>query len=49
MTTRGLGQDEFRQIAHWMVAVLRKPDDDELIGSIAAQVREMLTAFPVPG
>jgi glycine hydroxymethyltransferase len=49
MTTRGLGQDEFRQIARWMVAVLRKPDDDDLIASIAAQVKEMLTAFPVPG
>ena len=49
MTTRGLGQEEFRQIARWMVEVLRKPDDDDLIASIAAQVKEMLTAFPVPG
>jgi glycine hydroxymethyltransferase len=49
MTTRGLGQDEFRQIARWMVEILRKPDDDDLIASIAAQVREMLTAYPVPG
>ncbi len=49
MTTRGLGQEEFRQIARWMVAVLRKPDDGELIASIAAQVKEMLAAFPVPG
>ncbi len=49
MTTRGLGQEEFRQIARWMVNILRKPDDDDLIASIAAQVKEMLTAFPVPG
>jgi glycine hydroxymethyltransferase len=49
MTTRGLGQEEFRQIARWMVDVLRKPDDEALIASIAAQVKEMLTAFPVPG
>ncbi len=49
MTTRGLGQEEFRQIARWMVAVLRQPDDEALINSIAAQVKEMLTAFPVPG
>jgi glycine hydroxymethyltransferase len=49
MTTRGLGQDEFRQIARWMVQVLQKPEDDALIASIAAQVKEMLTAFPVPG
>jgi hypothetical protein len=32
-----------------MVDVLRKPDDEALIASIAAQVKEMLTAFPVPG
>ena len=49
MTTRGLGQEEFRQIARWMVEVLRKPDDDDLIASISAQVKELLTAFPVPG
>jgi glycine hydroxymethyltransferase len=49
MTTRGLGQEEFRQIARWMVAVLRKPDDDDLIASIADQVKEMLAAYPVPG
>ena len=49
MTTRGLGQEEFRQIARWMVEVLRQPDNDDLIASIAGQVKEMLTAFPVPG
>jgi len=49
MTTRGLGQEEFRQIARWMVAILQKPDDDALIASTAAKVKEMLAAFPVPG
>ncbi len=49
MTTRGLGQEEFRQIARWMVQVLREPTNETLIASIAGQVKEMLAAFPVPG
>ncbi len=48
MTTRGLGQDEFRQIARWMVTILRNPNDEVLAATIKAQVKEMLTAFPVP-
>lgn len=48
MTTRGLGADEFRQIARWMVAVLRQPADTDLQHRIAAQVSDMLDAFPVP-
>ncbi len=48
MTTRGLGVSEFRQIARWMVAVLRQPADDDLQRRIAAQVSDMLDAFSVP-
>ncbi len=49
MTTRGLGQEEFRQIARWMVEVLRNPEDEDLIHRVQDQVKELLTAFPVPG
>ncbi len=49
MTTRGLGQEEFRQIARWMVEILRQPKDEALARSIKAQVKELLAAFPVPG
>ena len=49
MTTRGLGQEEFRQIARWMVEVLRHPEDEDLIHRVQDQVKELLTAFPVPG
>ncbi len=48
MTTRGLGEEEFRQIARWMVTILRNPTDEALAATIKAQVKEMLTAFPVP-
>ncbi len=49
MTTRGLGQEEFRQIARWMIQVLRDPENEALTDSIKAQVKELLTAYPVPG
>lgn len=48
MTTRGLGAAEFRQIARWMVEVLRHPYDEARHHRIAGEVAEMLTAFPVP-
>ncbi len=48
MTTRGLGAAEFRQIARWMVEVLRHPHDEARQRRIAGEVAEMLTAFPVP-
>lgn len=48
MTTRGLGKSEFRQIARWMVDVLRHPDDTALAARIAGEVRDMLADFPLP-
>ncbi len=48
MTTRGLGPDEFRQIARWMGQILRQPEATGLHARIAGEVSDMLTAFPVP-
>ncbi len=48
MTTRKLGDAEFRQISRWMVAVLRNPEDTTLGLDIAQQVKSMLADFPVP-
>ncbi|NOK63221.1 MAG: serine hydroxymethyltransferase [Chloroflexi bacterium AL-W] len=49
VTTRGMGPDEMARIADWIVQVLHNIDDTALQGRIAAEVREMCTAFPVPG
>ncbi len=48
MTTRRLGDAEFRQISRWMVDVLRNPEDTTLGLDIAQQVKSMLADFPVP-
>ena len=49
VTSRGFGGAEMEQIAEWMAVVLRDIDNAELHAQIAAEVRELCTAFPVPG
>ncbi len=51
ITTRGLTEQHMTQIAAWMdeaIAAAAK-EDEEVIEKIAAQVRELLTVFPMPG
>jgi glycine hydroxymethyltransferase len=51
ITTRGLTQQHMEALAGWIdqaIAAAVKADD-ELLGQIAAQVRELLTGFPMPG
>jgi glycine hydroxymethyltransferase len=49
VTSRGFGPAEIERVADWIVAVLRNIDDDALHQRIAAEVRELCAAFPVPG
>ncbi len=49
VTSRGMGEAEMRRIAAWMDAALAQMDDEEALGRIAAEVREMASAFPAPG
>lgn len=48
-TTRGMGEDEMRRLAGWMVQALRSPDDDAMMARLAAEVKEFCQAYPVPG
>jgi glycine hydroxymethyltransferase len=48
LTTRGMGTDEMRQIAQWMLAALRHPDDQNLLDKVGREVRELALRFPVP-
>jgi glycine hydroxymethyltransferase len=51
ITTRGLGEQHMPQIAAWMddaiTAALK--EDEAAIERIAAEVRDLLTGFPMPG
>jgi glycine hydroxymethyltransferase len=50
VTTRGMQEEEMRQIAHWIDQVLRSPDDAELRQRVRADVQDLCLQFPIyPG
>jgi glycine hydroxymethyltransferase len=51
ITTRGLTEQHMSQVAAWMDESIRAAtkQDDAVIDRIAAQVRELLAGFPMPG
>lgn len=48
LTTRGMKQDEFRQIGKWIAQALRSADNQSELKKIRSAVLEMATEFPVP-
>jgi glycine hydroxymethyltransferase len=48
LTTRGMGPDEMRKIAAWILQVLRKPEDEAVLKEVHGQVTQMCQQFPVP-
>jgi glycine hydroxymethyltransferase len=51
ITTRGLGESHMAQVAAWMddAITAAAKDDEAVIDRIATEVRELLSAFPMPG
>jgi glycine hydroxymethyltransferase len=47
LTTRGMGTDEMRLIAGWIVRVLRRPGDSAVAGEVAAEVRALTAGYPL--
>jgi glycine hydroxymethyltransferase len=48
LTTRGMGPDEMRTIAAWILRVLRKPEDETVLREIHTEVTDLCQQFPVP-
>jgi len=48
LTTRGMGADEMRQIAGWILAVLAAPEDEAVLAATKSEVVAMADQFPVP-
>ena len=48
-SSRGMGSDEMKNLAGFMARVLAAPDDGALQDRVAAEVKEMCSAFPPPG
>jgi glycine hydroxymethyltransferase len=47
LTTRGMGEEEMRQIGGWIADVLDAPLDAERISAVRDRVRELCVAFPL--
>ena len=48
LTTRGMGTSEMKQIADWILRVLKSPSDQQLIAMTKGDVAELAEQFPVP-
>ncbi|MEE9589383.1 MAG: serine hydroxymethyltransferase, partial [Hyphomicrobiaceae bacterium] len=48
LTSRGMGEDEMRTIARWMLESLRAPEDTVVHERIRSEVRDLCVHFPVP-
>jgi glycine hydroxymethyltransferase len=51
ITTRGLTEEHMPQLAAWMDEAITSAtkDDDDSLDRIAAEIRDLLSAFPIPG
>jgi glycine hydroxymethyltransferase len=49
VTTRGLTERHMPSVAAWIDRAVASADDEAALERIAAEIRELLTAFPMPG
>jgi glycine hydroxymethyltransferase len=49
ITTRGLGTDQMPKVAEWIDRTVSNVDDEGQVEKIAGEIRELLTAYPMPG
>jgi glycine hydroxymethyltransferase len=47
LTTRGMGEEEMRQVARLIAAVLHEPESEEVRQSVSRSVRELAARFPL--
>src|SRR5579864_6254342 len=48
-TTRGMGEEDMRRIASWIVKTLRAPDDEAAIEKTRRETEALCRRYPVPG
>ena len=49
LTSRGMGGDEMKRVAAWIVRVLKDPDGDGVRETVRQEVAEFARPYPVPG
>ncbi len=48
-TTRGMGEDDMRRLAGWVVDALKHREDEARLVSLRREVEDFCSRFPVPG
>ncbi|MEZ6056583.1 MAG: serine hydroxymethyltransferase [Planctomycetaceae bacterium] len=49
LTTRGMKEDEMRQVGEWILEILKTPEDSTRIARVKQEVAEFAEKYPVPG
>jgi glycine hydroxymethyltransferase len=49
LTTRGMGPEEMRQVARYIVRALESHEDEAAMAALGTEVAEFAAGFPVPG
>jgi glycine hydroxymethyltransferase len=49
LTTRGMKEDEMKQVGAWILEALKNADSDEVISRIKEEIAQFTKPFPVPG
>lgn len=47
LTTRGMGSSEMKQIARWILQVLKNPEDTKIHSQVHHEVKELCQNFPI--
>ena len=47
MTTRGLKEEQFRQIARWIAIVVKEGEKQEVLDEVLAQVKQLTDQYPL--
>ncbi len=48
LTSRGMGEDEMKQVGRWILEVLRSPEDIKVHGRVRDEIGQLCEQFPVP-
>ena len=47
ITSRGMNEDDCRQIAAWIDRVVTNPEDESVLKAVNGEVREFASGFPL--
>jgi glycine hydroxymethyltransferase len=47
VTTRGMKENDMKQVVDWLDRVLMSPDDETVINAVKGEVNEYMEAFPL--